>query len=136
MNNKKLKLIAFAIIAASGSAANVFAADWPSGFSKCADEGGTCKVGDKALQVSFGLKDKWVIKSLSGNVSCTAATFGVAATADTKENVPLAQLARQILAAAVAQMMAQVQALAQEPRQPDTVAALPGWSLVVVQLPL
>ncbi|BBB61483.1 hypothetical protein UNDKW_3210 [Undibacterium sp. KW1] len=85
MNNKKLKLIAFAIIAASGSAANVFAADWPSGFSKCADEGGTCKVGDKALQVSFGLKDKWVIKSLSGNVSCTAATFGVAATADTKE---------------------------------------------------
>ncbi|MFZ6711001.1 pectate lyase family protein [Undibacterium sp. TC9W] len=85
MNNKKLKLIAFAIIAASGSAGNVFAADWPSGFSKCADEGGTCKVGDKALQVSFGLKDKWVIKSLSGNVSCTAATFGVAATADTKE---------------------------------------------------
>ena len=47
------------------------AVDWPSGYSKCADEGGTCKVGDTARQVSFGVKDKWVIKSLKGDVACT-----------------------------------------------------------------
>ena len=52
------------------------AVDWPSGFSKCADEGGSCKVGTTARQVSFGVKDKWVIKTLSGTVACTSATFG------------------------------------------------------------
>lgn len=52
------------------------AVDWPSGFSKCADESGTCKAGTSLRQVSFGIKDKWVIKNLSGNIACTVATFG------------------------------------------------------------
>lgn len=52
------------------------AVDWPSGFSKCADEGESCKVGTTARQVSFGVKDKWVIKTLTGTVPCTSATFG------------------------------------------------------------
>ncbi|MFZ6846214.1 pectate lyase family protein [Undibacterium sp. RuTC16W] len=85
MNNKKLRIIALAALTTCGAAGSAYAADWPSGFSKCADEGGVCKVGDKARQVSFGLKDKWVIKSLSGNVSCSAASFGVVASADVKE---------------------------------------------------
>jgi pectate lyase len=52
------------------------AADWPSGFSKCADEGGTCKAGSTARQISYGIKDKWVIQTLSGDVACNVATFG------------------------------------------------------------
>ncbi|AXA91160.1 polysaccharide lyase family 1 protein [Massilia sp. YMA4] len=52
------------------------AADWPSGYSKCADQDGTCKVGGTARSVSFGIKDKFVVKTLSGDVACTVATFG------------------------------------------------------------
>jgi pectate lyase len=52
------------------------AVDWPSGYSKCADEGGTCRAGTSLRPVSFGIKDKWVIKNLSGNIACTVATFG------------------------------------------------------------
>ncbi|KPF59063.1 hypothetical protein D621_04035, partial [beta proteobacterium AAP51] len=59
-----------------GAAAPASAVDWPAGFSKCADEGGTCRVGATPRQVSFGVKDRWVIRTLSGNVPCTVATFG------------------------------------------------------------
>src|SRR5471032_2564990 len=52
------------------------AADWPSGYSKCADEGGTCKAGASSRQVSYGIKDKWVIATLSGDVLCATASFG------------------------------------------------------------
>lgn len=64
--------VAIGVVAPLGSAQ---AADWPSGFSKCADEGGSCKVGTTPRQVSFGLKDKWVIKTLVNTVPCTSATF-------------------------------------------------------------
>jgi pectate lyase len=64
---------ALTLLAGAGSAS---ADDWPSGFSKCADEGETCKVGSTPHQVSLGAKDLWVIKTLSGNVACTTATFG------------------------------------------------------------
>lgn len=52
------------------------AADWPSGYSKCADEGGTCKAGIANRKVSFGIKDKFIVKTLSGNILCNVATFG------------------------------------------------------------
>lgn len=52
------------------------AADWPSGFSKCAEQDGTCKAGSAARQISFGIKDKWVIQTLSGDVLCNVASFG------------------------------------------------------------
>ena len=52
------------------------AVDWPSGYSKCADQGETCKAGSTVRPVSFGIKDRWVIKNLSGDIACTVATFG------------------------------------------------------------
>lgn len=54
----------------------VAASDWPRGFSKCADEGETCVVKDGARLVSFGLKDSFVTRRLTGSVACTVATFG------------------------------------------------------------
>lgn len=53
-----------------------YASDWPSGFSKCADEGEACKAGSSMRQISFGIKNKWLVKNLSGNIACTVATFG------------------------------------------------------------
>lgn len=64
---------AVALLFAGGTAQ---AADWPSGYSKCADEGGTCKAGSSSRLVSFGIKDKFVIKTLSGDIPCTVASFG------------------------------------------------------------
>eukprot|EP01034_Spumella_vulgaris_P037867 gene37867-46727_t len=61
-----------ALLSSSGAQA----ADWPSGYSKCADEGNTCKAGGSARAVSFGIKDKFVVKTLSGDLTCTVATFG------------------------------------------------------------
>jgi len=58
------------------SASAAHAADWPSGYSKCADQGGTCKAGAESRMVSFGIKDKFVIKTLSGNILCDVTTFG------------------------------------------------------------
>ena len=52
------------------------AVDWPSGYSKCADQGAICKAGSSPRSVSFGIKDHWVIKTLSGNILCDVATFG------------------------------------------------------------
>jgi pectate lyase len=64
---------AAALLLSSGAA---HAVDWPSGYSKCADEGATCKAGASSRLVSFGIKDKFVIKTLSGDIPCTVATFG------------------------------------------------------------
>lgn len=64
---------AVALLLSTGAA---HAADWPSGYSKCADQGGTCKVGTNSRSVSFGIKDKFVTKTLSGNILCDVATFG------------------------------------------------------------
>lgn len=59
-----------------GTAPPAMAADWPSGFSKCANEGKTCKV-PQTSKVSFGIKDHWVVAMLpAGKVACKAATFG------------------------------------------------------------
>lgn len=58
------------------AASAAHAVDWPSGYSKCADEGETCRAGTSTRPVSFGIKDKWVIKNLSGDIACTVATFG------------------------------------------------------------
>ncbi len=63
------------LMAMAFAAAPALAADWPSGYSKCADEGKSCKVGDTPRRVSFGVRDKWVLKTLSGTVACTGATF-------------------------------------------------------------
>ena len=66
-----------AVAALFASAASpAFAVDWPSGYSKCADQGETCKAGATKRSVSFGIKNKWVTKTLSGNIACTVATFG------------------------------------------------------------
>ena len=70
------KFIVAGVVALLSSAGVARAADWPSGYSKCADQGGTCKVGSSARSVSFGSKDQFVVKTLSGNISCTTATFG------------------------------------------------------------
>lgn len=59
-----------------GLASPALAADWPSGFTKCANERQTCAAGPNLRQVSFGILNKWFIKNLSGNVACTTATFG------------------------------------------------------------
>lgn len=56
--------------------AHAQASDWPSGYSKCADEGETCKVGSASRSVSYGIKNLWVTKTLAGDISCTTATFG------------------------------------------------------------
>lgn len=50
--------------------------DWPSRYSKCAGQGATCKVGTDTRSVSFGIKDKFITKTLSGNVLCDVVTFG------------------------------------------------------------
>ena len=59
-----------------GLVAPASAADWPRGFSKCADEGETCKLPGER-EVSFGTKDQWVLATLpAGKVACKVATFG------------------------------------------------------------
>ena len=74
MTSKQVVLAGMVALLSSGGAAQ--AADWPSGYSKCADEGNTCKAGSSARSVSFGIKDKFVVKTLSGDIPCTVATFG------------------------------------------------------------
>jgi pectate lyase len=73
--NHKLHLL-FAAAALLGATSATQARDWPVGYSKCADEGEACKAGDAPRQVSYGIKDQWVVKVLSGNPACTTATFG------------------------------------------------------------
>nr|AAW84049.1 pectate lyase [uncultured bacterium] len=52
--------------------------DYPSGFSKCADLGGTCSVSSGDGWVAFGRKGKWVTKKVSvgSSIACTVAAFG------------------------------------------------------------
>jgi mannan endo-1,4-beta-mannosidase len=52
--------------------------DYPTGFSKCADEGGTCSVSKGTGWVAYGRKGKWVAKNVGvgKSIACTAAAFG------------------------------------------------------------
>jgi pectate lyase len=52
--------------------------DYPTGFSKCADLGGTCSVTSGSGWVAFGRKGSWVVKKVSvpGTIACTVAAFG------------------------------------------------------------
>jgi pectate lyase len=67
-------------VASSASGAPVLSGtgDYPSGFSKCADLGGTCAVESGDGWVAFGRKGKWVTKkvTVSGSIACTVAAFG------------------------------------------------------------
>lgn len=58
------------------AATSARAADWPAGFSKCADERGVCQVGATPRIVSYGAKDQWVTKTVRGEIACTNAAFG------------------------------------------------------------
>lgn len=75
VQQQAFKLLVTAGVLALSSTAS-YAKDWPSGFSKCAEETGTCRVGTQLRQVSFGLKDKWIVKNLKGDVFCNQGTFG------------------------------------------------------------
>lgn len=63
---------------ASGAPVLSGTGDYPSGFSKCADLGGTCSVTSGDGWVAFGRKGKWVTKKVSvpGSIACTVAAFG------------------------------------------------------------
>lgn len=52
--------------------------DYPAGFSKCADLGGTCAVASGDGWVAFGRKGKWVTKKVTvgSSIACTVAAFG------------------------------------------------------------
>lgn len=52
--------------------------DYPSGFSKCADLGGTCAVESGDGWVAFGRKGKWVTKKVNvgSSIACTVSAFG------------------------------------------------------------
>ena len=75
MNRPTPAMLAVAALFAAVSTP-ALAVDWPSNYSKCADEGETCKAGSTSRSVSFGIKNQWVTKTLSGNIACTLATFG------------------------------------------------------------
>lgn len=63
---------------ASGAPVLTGTGDYPDGFSKCADLGGTCSVTSGDGWVAFGRKGKWVTKRVSvpGSIACTVAAFG------------------------------------------------------------
>jgi pectate lyase len=52
--------------------------DYPNGFSKCADLGGTCSVSKGTGWVAFGRKGSWVTKyvGVGKSIACTVAAFG------------------------------------------------------------
>ncbi|MFT3733813.1 MAG: polysaccharide lyase family 1 protein [Rhodocyclaceae bacterium] len=52
--------------------------DYPDGFSKCADLGGTCSVSSGTGWVAFGRKGNWVTKKVTvgSSIACTVAAFG------------------------------------------------------------
>jgi arabinogalactan endo-1,4-beta-galactosidase len=52
--------------------------DYPTGFSKCADEGGTCSVSKGTGWVAYGRKGHWVAKNVGvgKSIACTVAAFG------------------------------------------------------------
>ena len=63
---------------ASGAPVLTGTGDYPDGFSKCAELGGTCSVASGDGWVAFGRKGKWVTKKVSvpGSIACTVAAFG------------------------------------------------------------
>ncbi|OZY87459.1 pectate lyase [Cellvibrio mixtus] len=63
---------------ASGAPVLSGTGDYPSGFSKCADLGGTCSVTSGDGWVAFGRKGSWVTKKVTvgGSIACTVAAFG------------------------------------------------------------
>nr|WP_324257205.1 right-handed parallel beta-helix repeat-containing protein [Cellvibrio fontiphilus] len=63
---------------ASGAPVLSGTGDYPSGFSKCADLGGTCSVTSGDGWVAFGRKGSWVLKKVSvpGSIACTVSAFG------------------------------------------------------------
>ncbi len=63
---------------ASGAPVLTGTGDYPDGFSKCADLGGTCSVDSGDGWVAFGRKGSWVTKKVSvgGSIACTVAAFG------------------------------------------------------------
>ena len=63
---------------ASGAPVLTGTGDYPDGFSKCADLGGTCSVSKGTGWVAFGRKGSWVLKKVSvpGSIACTVAAFG------------------------------------------------------------
>ncbi len=72
MKKKSLLALSLGLCAAYGQAA-----DFPSGYSKCADEGGTCAVKNAPNTVAYGIKDKWVYKYVtSSSIACTTQAFG------------------------------------------------------------
>lgn len=64
--------------AASGAPVLSGTGDYPSGFSKCADLGGTCSVTSGDGWVAFGRKGKWVTKkvNIGSSIACTVSAFG------------------------------------------------------------
>ena len=64
--------------AASGAPTLTGTGDYPDGFSKCADEGGTCSVTSGDGWVAFGRKGKWVTKkvNIGSSIACTVSAFG------------------------------------------------------------
>ncbi len=52
--------------------------DYPEGFSKCAELGGSCSVSSGTGWVAFGRKGSWVLKKVSvgSSIACTVAAFG------------------------------------------------------------
>jgi pectate lyase len=63
---------------ASGAPVLTGTGDYPTGFSKCADLGGTCSVTSGDGWVAFGRKGKWVTKKVNvgSSIACTVAAFG------------------------------------------------------------
>ncbi|MFT4174939.1 MAG: hypothetical protein QM639_20380 [Rhodocyclaceae bacterium] len=63
---------------ASGTPTLSGTGDYPSGFSKCADEGATCSVTKGTGWVAYGRKGNWVAKNVGvgKSIACTAAAFG------------------------------------------------------------
>jgi pectate lyase len=52
--------------------------DYPAGFSKCADLGGTCSVTSGTGWTAFGRKGAWVAKyvGVGNSIACTVAAYG------------------------------------------------------------
>jgi len=63
---------------ASGTPVLSGTGDYPTGFSKCADEGATCAVTKGTGWVAFGRKGKWVAKNVGvgKSIACTTSAFG------------------------------------------------------------
>jgi pectate lyase len=70
----KLKSLLFFLLSSS-FAADLYAANRPSGYITLCNEGKTCSVAT-STNVAFGRADKFFYKTLSGTFVCSEATFG------------------------------------------------------------